>query len=253
MLVFKKNILFILLLAFTCLKGSSQELPKGYKITMDMTVDEKGDVVVSSVTQYNAAYWENVKATKALEPSIMKNTVKRQFPKYQITDFEIDSKTKESDRISTMKFKILGSLKLDDNGKWIAELDTKSPDITKVSDTKFLLIDEASAQKITINLPASASGAKTEKDGFGKYNLTYTAPVSGGGTGNIIKWLGFLVAAGGIFLFFKSRGLNTVFVKNTQQQKINYKNTKEIDEAVIVNNPLKENITSANGFKNNQE
>jgi hypothetical protein len=228
----------------------AQELPKGYKVTMDMTVDEKGDVTVSSVTQYNATYWDYIKATKALEPSVMKNTVKRQFPKYQITDFEIDSKSKEADRISTMKFKILGSLKLDDNGKWIAELDTKSPDITKVSDTKFLLIDEASAQKITINLPASATGAKTEKDNFGKAILTYTAPVSSGGTGNIIKWLGFLVAAGGIFLFFKNRGFNTMVVKGTQ--KIDYHKTQQIDDAVIVKHSVKENITSANGFKSNQ-
>ncbi|WP_462248730.1 hypothetical protein [Ferruginibacter sp.] len=231
----------------------AQQADKGYSSTMEMTADEKGDIQITAVTKYSAAYWDYMKQSKALEPSIMKNTIKRQFPKYQIVDFNMDSKSGEEDRKSTVKFTVQGSLKLDENGKWIADLDTKNPDITKISDNQFVLVDKEASQTLKINLPKSATNSKVENDNFGKAILTYTAPVASGGMSNILKYLGFAVIAGGIFLFFKSRGLNTVFVKNTQQQKINYKNTKEINDAVIVNHSVKENITSANGFKSNQE
>lgn len=223
----------------------AQELPKGFKVNMEMNIDEKGDVAVSTVTKYNATYWDYMKASKALEPSIMKNTMKRQFPKYVLTDFEMDNKSEEEDRTSKIKFKILGSLKLSGNGKWIADLDTKSPDITKISDTKFVLVDESTAQTIKINLPESATGAKIEKDAFGKAILTYTAPVSGGMFGTIIKYLGFLVIAGGGFLFYKSMTSKTTVLSHTANQKIDYNKQKHIDDAVVINTVPKENIKPA--------
>ena len=202
----KLYLITLFIICFTVVL-QAQELSKGYKVAMEMNFDEKGDVAVSTVTKYNASYWDYMKATKALEPSIMKNTLKRQFPKYLLTDFEMDNKSGEDDRTSKIKFKILGSLKLSANGKWIADLDTKSPDITKISDTKFVLVDESSAQTIKINLPESASGAKIENDAFGKAILTYSAPIKGGMVGNIIKYLGFLVIAAGAFIFYKNNSI----------------------------------------------
>jgi hypothetical protein len=225
-------------LCFLVITGISQELPKGYKVTMEMNADEKGDIVVNATTKYNAQYWDYVKQIKGIEPSVMKNNLKKQFPKYQLTDFDI--KSDDMERTSNVKFKILGSLKLKGNGKWVADLETKNPDITKVSGNQFLLVDEATAQTIKIILPGSASGAKIEKDAFGKAILTYTAPVSGGGFGNILKYLGFLVAAGGVFLFFKNRKSNTAVITNPAHQKIDYRQTRQIDDAVVVGQSGKE-------------
>jgi hypothetical protein len=156
------------------------------------------------------------------------------------------------ERTTNSKFKILGLLKLDESGKWIADLDTKNPDITKVSDNQFLLIDETNAQTLKIILPKSASNAKVEKDNFGKSILTYTAPISGGG-GNILKYIGFLIVAGGIVLFFKNRSLNTIVVNNPKHQKIDYHSTKNIDDAVVINQPVKENVKSNNSEEKDQE
>lgn len=228
-----KNILLAVTFATFTFTATAQELPKGLKTTMDMNVDEKGDFEVVMTTKYNAQYWDYMKGNRLLEPSIMKTNLIRVFPKYKLTEFDV--KNDEMERTSNVKFKILGALKLDDNGKWIADLETKNPDITKISDTKFMLVDETTGQTMKINLPSSASNAKVEKDNFGKAILTYSAPVTGGGMGNIIKYLGILVAAGGAFLFFRSSKLKTVVVNTPQNKNINYKQTKNIDDAVVIN------------------
>ncbi len=213
-------------------KGHTQE--KGYKETMEMTAMENGDINVSSKIKFNASTWEMVKQRRSIEPSVLKNELKKRFPKYVLEGFDI--KNDDMEQTTNIKFKILGLLKLDEDGKWKAELDTKNPDITKVTETKYIMVDEGSAQTSTIILPSSASNSKIEKDAFGKASLTYTAPVSGGGMGNIIKYLGFLVAAGGLFLFFKNRGaLKTIVVNNPANKKINYNTVKNIDDAVVVN------------------
>ena len=242
----------VVLLMFTVLNISqAQETQRSYKETMEMKAEENGDIVVNSSIKFIASAWEGVKQRRGNEPSILKNELKKRFPKYVLTDFDI--KTDDMERTVNIKFKILGLLKLDDSGKWIAELDSKNPDITKVSDNQFLMVDEGSAQTSKIILPSSASNSKIEKDSFGKAILTYTAPVSGGGMGNIIKYLGFLVAAGGAFLFFKGRKLNTVVVNDPKNQKIDYHKTNKIEDAVIINQPAKESSKPGQNEQSNND
>jgi hypothetical protein len=247
-----KYTLVLLLTVFLFIKTMAQDASKGYKETLEMNADEKGDVIVNSNIKYNASTWDFAKQRHATDPSVLKNLFKKAFPKYQLTDFDI--KNDDMERTSTIKFKILGLLKIDENGKWIAELDSKNPDITKVSETQFLMVDEGSAQTSKINLPKSASGAKIEKDSFGKAILTYTAPLSGRGLGNIIKYLGILVAAGGIFLFFKNNGtLKTISINNAGKQKIGYQHTQKIDDAVIINKAVTGNIKPTAKGESSQE
>jgi hypothetical protein len=243
---------YTLLFAAICMSANAMAQDKGYKETLDMTADEKGDITVTSSIKYNAQTWDIAKQRHATDKSVLRNRIIRQFPKYKLTEFDISND--EMETTSKIKFKILGSLKADANGKWVAELDSKNPNITKISDNQFLLVDEGSAQTSKIILPSSATGAKIETDTFGKAILTYTAPVSGGGIGNIIKYLGFLVAAGGIFLFFKNRGsLNTIFVKDSNPKKIKYPETKHIDDAVVINTAAKEPIKSTNNLDSTHE
>ena len=228
----------LLALLFVC--GSTtiqaQGSSKGYKETIEMNADEKGDITVVSNIKYNAATWDYVKQQHGTDPSVLKNNIKRQFPKYVVTDFDI--KNDDMERTSTIKFKIQGSMKTNENGKWVAELDSKNPDITKLSETQFLMVDEENAQTSKINLPKSASDAKIEKDSFGKAVLTYNAPISGGGLGTVIQYLGIVLAAAGAFLFYKNRQLRTVVVNDHNSKRIAANRPeKYIDDAVIVNTP----------------
>jgi len=232
------------LLLCMALYSHAQEMPKGYKVGMEINIDEKGDANIVITAKYNAQFWDAIKANHGTDPSVQKNIWKKQFPKYQLTDFSFPNADMEQTIIS--KFKLLGMMDVDAKGKWVAALDQKDPNITKINDNQFLLVDDATALTMKINLPSSATGTKIEKDAFGKAILTYTAPVSGGMMGNIIKYLGFLVAAGGIFLFVKNRGsLNTIFVKDAGHKKVDYHEARKIAEAVVINTsakePLKEN------------
>jgi hypothetical protein len=236
-------VLFFLLCP--ALQMHAQEMPKGYKVNMELNIDEKGDVGIVITAKYNAQFWDAIKQNHGSDPSVLKNIWKKQFPKYQLTEFSFPNA--DMDQTIVSKFKLLGMMDVDSKGKWIAALDQKDPNITKINDNQFLLVDEATALTMKINLPSSATGTKIEKDAFGKAILTYTAPVSGGMMGNIIKYLGFLVAAGGILLFFKNRGnLNTIFVKDASHKKIDFHEARKIAEAVVINTtakePLKEKV-----------
>jgi hypothetical protein len=244
-----KYYLFSLIFVGSFLDSYAQELPKGYKINMEMNVDEKGDVAVTINVKYNAQFWDQVKQNRGNDASVVKNTWKKQFPKYHLTEFDI--KSDDMERTSISKFKILGLLNLDENGKWIADLDTKNPDITKVSDRQFLLIDEATAQTVKINLPESVSNAKVEKDNFNKAVLTYTAPIRSGG-GNIIKYAGILSIVAGGFLFFKNRRLKTVVVNNPGNEKIDFRNIRHIDDAITIQPAPKEDSKANLNSGNNQ-
>lgn len=226
-------------------------MAKGYKVNMEMSIDEKGDAAITITAKYNAQLWDAIKQNHGSDPSVLKNIWKKQFPKYQLTEFSFPNA--DIDQTITSKFKILGMLKVDANGKWVAELDSKDPNITKLTESSFMLIDETTSLNLKINLPSSASDAKVEKDSFGKAQLTYNAPVSGGGAGNIIKYLGFLVAAGGIFLFFKGGGLKTMVVSDPKTKKIDYHQTKKIDDAVVINTPAKETVRSNNDISSSHE
>ena len=244
------TVLLTAIFLFYCSTATAQE--KGYKVIIEMNAAENGEVEITYVATYTASYWDYMKTSRSLEHSIMKSAMERQYPKYKVTNFSI--KPDEDARTATVKYKVLGLLKLDDNGKWIAELDTKKPEIEKISDTKFLMSvdEEGIKQNITINLPSSASNAKVENNSFGKAELTYTAPVSGGGMGNIIKYLGILVAAGGAFLFFKGNKLKTLVVSDAQNKKVNYQQPKHIDDAVVIN-PVPEQKTKPGNETNTSQ
>jgi hypothetical protein len=242
------HLAFCIINTLCFLNTNAQESAKGYKENIEMNFGDKGEVAVVSNIKYNAATWDYIKQQHGTDPSVLRNNIKRQFPKYQIVDFDI--KNDDMERTSTIKFSLLGSLKVNENGKWVAELESKNPDITKISDTKFLMVDEGSAQTSKINLPSSASDAKIEKDSFGKAILTYTAPASGGSFGNILKYLGFLVIAFGGFIFYKNRRLNTP--NQPIYKKIDSHQAKHIDDAIIINQPQTEDLKKKNNSNTQQ-
>ena len=171
---------------------------------MILTGGDKGEILVDMKVKYSALYWDRYKRQSANNPSIIKNTLIRTFCKYSLTDFNI--KNDEMDQSYHATYTILGMLKLDETGKWIAQLDTKDPDITKISETEFVLVDEDYGMSYKVILPSNASNSKIEKDAFGKAQLTYYAPVSSS-SGKFLKYGGYLLAALGVFLFFKNRFL----------------------------------------------
>lgn len=199
---FVKYILGAVVSCLCFFTANAQEDGEGFKIYMDLVANDKGEVAVDMKVKYSALYWDNYKRQSANNPSIIKNSLIKSFVKYKLTGFNV--KNDEMERTYHANFIILGLLKLDGEGKWIAELDTKDPDITKISETQYVMVDADYPRSYKVTLPPTATKTKIEKDAFGKAQLTYYAPVSKS-SNTMLMYGGFLVTAAGIFLFFRNR------------------------------------------------
>ena len=230
----------------------SQQLP-GIKTTIDITVDNKGGAICQYSSKYNAAMWDNFQQTTGKNTSILKNQLIRAFPKEVLSNFNYTQD--DNERTNKVTFKIDGMMSINKNGKWTADLDQKDPDITKVSETEFLLMQDGNTLKI--HLPAGTTGAKVEKDSFGKAQLTYPA-TEGGMMGNIFLYIGIAAILGGSFLVYRNRNtkpaMRTIYEPAHTPKTID---TSNVEPATIVSpNPAaapQHNVTAEEVQRKQQE
>ncbi len=197
----KKYIIIILTACAITSTAIAQEY--SYKTAVDVSVDNVGTATCEYKTKYTAAYWDLFTKTIGTNTSILKNNLIRMFPKQLLSDFKYSQEADE--KTNTVTFKVNGMMKLDDDGKWEADLEKKDPDITKISNTEFLLIEDGNTMKI--HLPPGTTDAKVEKNSFGKAMLTYSAK-QGGMMGWLMMGAGILCILGGGFLMYKNSKQN---------------------------------------------
>lgn len=199
----KKNILntlVVFLMILIAQKSYAQIGSTGYKSTFNFTMNESGSTICEVTNKYTAAYWDWWTKAVGSNPSIINNSLRKLFPKYHLSEFKHSQDPNE--RTNTVKFKIDGMMNINKSGKWETELDKKDPDITKVSNTEWLLVDEGVTLKI--HLPPGTKNSKVEKNNFGNAVLTY--PVStGGGMTSALRYGGILIALAGVALFIRNR------------------------------------------------
>ncbi len=195
---------FLMQMAFS---SQAQEELKGLKQVIDFTVDKLGNATVEVSMKLNAAQWDYFKKTIGDNVSILKRSMQTALPKYYLTDFSYSEDA--MDRSYKVKFKALGICTLNKNKKWEAKLDTKDPDITKLSDHDFTLNEDIMTngmlvqQTQKLHLPPGASGAKIEKDSFGKAVLTYSTSQGFGSTA--ITVIGIILILAGAWLYFTNQ------------------------------------------------
>lgn len=211
-IIFKKCCCVI---AFFCLLfvTVAQEEIKGLKQVFDITVDELGNATVEVSMKLNASQWDMFKRNVGNNSSVLKREIEKALPKYFLSDFNYSEDA--MDRSYKLKFKALGLASINGNGKWESKLETKDPDITKLSDRDFVMnMDLASngmliQQTQKIHLPPSAQGAKIEKDSFGKAVMTYSTGAGMASRASLFVGIGLILAAA------------VLFIRNSQQPKNN--------------------------------
>jgi hypothetical protein len=202
-----KKIYSILLLCLLIQQAFAQEEVKGLKQNFDITIDELGGAVVEVSMKLNASQWDYFKRNIGNNISILKREMEKALPKYFLSDFSYSEDAME--RTYRVKFKTLGMASINKNGKWEGKLDSKNPDVTKLSDREFVINSDMMSDGVLmqqvqkIHLPSSAKGAKIEKDSFGKALLTYTT--SGGASSKLTLFGGIALILGGGALFFLNR------------------------------------------------
>lgn len=187
------------------LPGSrAQQEVQGLKQKFDITINDKGDADIEVSMKLNAAQWDLFKRTTGNNTSIIKREIEKALPKFYLTDFGYSEDQME--RTYKVKLKALGLCMLNNSGRWEAKLETKNPDITKLSDKEFIMNEDIMVngtlvqQTQKLHLCSGATDAKVEKDSFGSAVLTYS---TGMGWGNkLITYGGIvLILAGGWSLY----------------------------------------------------
>lgn len=201
-----KKILIILFSLFNAYALPAQQQVEGMKQVFDVTLDELGNANVEVSMKLNASQWDMFKKNLGTNTSILKREMEKALPKYYLSDFNYSEDAME--RSYKMKFKVAGLAGLNGKDAWEAKLESKNPDITKLSDKEFvmnatymnngMLIQQT--QKI--HLPSGASGAKIEKDSFGKAVLTFST--SGAIMPRVITYAGILLVLVGCWLLYKN-------------------------------------------------
>lgn len=200
-----KKFCCILIACFLVTNLFAQEV-KGLKQIFDITVDDLGNAMVAVSMKLNASQWDMFKKNIGNNSSILKREIEKALPRYYLSDFSYSEAA--MDRSYTIKFKALGLASINQNGRWESKLETKNPDITKLSAHEFVMNADFMAngmliqQTQKIHLPSGAGDAKIEKDSFGKAVMTYSA---GGG---IFSWIrifaGIALIAAGIVVYFRN-------------------------------------------------
>ena len=112
------------------------------------------------------------------------------------------------DRTYQVAFKALGLSSMNSDGVWETKLETKKPDITRLSDRDYIMTEDVLTngalvqQTIKLHLPPTAKGARVEKDSFGNAELAYW--IGEDDVSKLLTGLGILLAASGSWLFYKS-------------------------------------------------
>ena len=215
----------IFLITLIAGQSSAQIGSSGFKTTLDFTMNESGSTICEVTNKYTASYWDWWTKAVGSNTSIINNSLRKLFPKYHLSEFKHSQDPNE--RTNTVKFKIDGMMNINKSGKWEAELDQKDPNITKVSNTEWLLVDEGETLKM--HLPPGTKNSKIEKNSFGKAVLTY--PVStGGGMTSALRYGGILIALAGVMLFIRNRMKPKVklVVNASQQQGVAQKETSSV-------------------------
>ncbi len=194
----------------------AQQVVEGLKQVFDVKMDDKGNAEVEVTMKLNASQWENYKRSPlSNNNSILKKEMERALPKYYLSDFKYSEEPME--RTYKIGFDILGLSTLGKGGKWQSKLETKNPDVTKLSDREFVITQNMTTNGLFINqtqkihLPSNANNAKIEKDSFGNSLMTYSTTI--GLMSRILTYAGVLLALAGAWLVYR----------NSQKSKNNLK------------------------------
>jgi hypothetical protein len=209
---FVKTLLCFLSVLLFQYNTNAQQIVEGLKQIFDIKMDDKGNAAVEVSMKLNASQWDNYKrSAMSNNNSILKKEMERALPKYYLTDFKYSEDQME--RSYKVAFNVLGFATLGKGGKWETKLETKNPDVTKLSDREFVLTQNMTSNGVFINqtqkvhLPSNANNAKIEKDSFGNSIMTYSTSI--GLMPRLITYGGILLILAGGWMIYRNQQKST--------------------------------------------
>ncbi|MFK7970474.1 MAG: hypothetical protein AB8F95_08910 [Bacteroidia bacterium] len=198
-----KNFIYILLalMAF-CLHTTASAQSMKQKI--HMRIDSLGDAHIDISMNMDASSWQNWTQTVGNNPALLKREIERTMPGYFLDDFKLDKN--DMDRSFKLSLRAYGVCKVDKKGRWSLETDEKNPDITELTEHKFMLVSSPEEfggqiqQTYIVEFPEVAQNVKVDKDAFGKTSFEFKMQNPARGGFNFLRWGGVLLMLGGVVL-----------------------------------------------------
>ncbi|MFA0963662.1 hypothetical protein AB9P05_17790 [Roseivirga sp. BDSF3-8] len=192
-----KYILIILCLAVSFTSYGEDIL----KQKIEMRIDSIGDARVVVSMNMNANQWQVWNQTYGNNPAMLKRAMERQLPGYFMDDYNLEKD--DMNRSFTFSFTAYGVCKVDKKGRWILETEDENPDITELSENKYMLVTTENSggvpiqQTQIITFPDGAEGIEIDKDSFNKTQFEFKMAEVGGGVASTF-WIGLALAAAGM-------------------------------------------------------
>lgn len=190
-----KTILTIIIVLFSMLVLQAQEL---LKPKMEMKIDSIGNANIKVSMTMNANQWQMWSQNYGNNPALIKRNMEKELPGYFLDDFKLDKN--DMDRSFSFTFKAYGVCAVDKKGTWIVSTEQKNPDLTKLTDHKYMMVstDVANGMQETsiIEFPESAKNIEQTKDAFDKTQFEFEMKEMRSGI-NWFLWIGVFLAAGG--------------------------------------------------------
>jgi len=214
----KKIGILLSIFFLTCYaKIYSQQLIKPVKLNVKWALNPLGDAHIEASMTMDAAQWDNYKKMIGNNADLLKRQMERTFPGFFLQNFSY--KEDVMNRGWTLGFDALGMSKINSKGNWQIDLNSKNPDVTKLSDKNYVLTSNFASQgSLTqeidnISFPDAASDIKQDKDAFGKAMFIYSASPSGGSGSWLTLILGIILTIIGALLFVRAKPAMATVVK----------------------------------------
>jgi hypothetical protein len=210
--------LFLTIIAGKATGQVTPEDPTSLVQEFTVNIDKLGDATMELTQKMTASQWENFKQAPIFnDPSMAKRDMERSMSTYVIEDFKRD--IDEMNRTVKLSLKVKSYAQYKGNGQWSLKIDSKNPQVTKLTDNAYMITGNAAMGSILVQqiykiyFPGNATDVAQTTDEFGKAIFTYEA---GSGFTSYFKWnniAGLLLILAAVFFLVKPKRIqnyNTV-------------------------------------------
>lgn len=196
------SVLIVMLLYAFVLHAQELLKPK-----MELRIDSVGNAQIKVSMSLNANQWQVWTQSIGNNPALLKRNMERELPGYFLDNFNLVKNDMERSFVFT--FNAYGVCMVNKKGIWIVGTDQKNPDITKISDRKYMMVSTDVMNNLQqtqiIEFPLSAINIREAKDAYNKTQFEFEMGVPRTGL-NMIFWIGVLltVMGGGLIIASKS-------------------------------------------------
>lgn len=211
--IMKKVIIFLIIAVIKLNTYSQVTAQDPTSLVQEFTVnlDKLGNAKLEVDQKMNATQWEYFKQAAIYnDPAIAKRDLERSMASYDVQDFKRD--VDDLNRTVKVGVTVNGYAKYNGNGQWVLKIDSKDPQVTKLTDNSYMITGNTVMGSILVQqiykifFPSSASNVKQTTDEFGKAIFTYS---SGDGFLSYLKWnniVGFILLLIAVYIVARTPG-----------------------------------------------